>query len=389
LCYIDSVILRDRDASTAWTTQSDGTLEERVYYCQNWRGDVSVLLTEAGTVLEWVKYLAYGRQFGLPGGDLDGNGHSNVDDASELVNLMGTGGYRITADVNLDGDADADDLDVFTWGSMGWGTLSLVGNRFGYAGYHHAPELAGTVWDARHRRLHSVLGVWDRHDRLGYIDGMNLYQYVRGMAMVGVDPTGLAAGCGLAFGTNLFTGVPEAICGHPEPRWRRRCRIVGITITAAGAVVCYACPPVGVVVCVAGAGITAIPDVVDEVNDLRGPPMPVVGACCLSDGSCGLTTRALCTGPNNPGGVYHGDHTTCTSPFVWCRQPLPSQCECCEGLRRFPKAPCDCDALAAENIAHCLQCSPEEQFACMIEAVNIYNRCSAACRGPVINPGSQ
>jgi RHS repeat-associated protein len=192
-------------------------------------GDVSVLLTDTGTVLEWVKYLAYGRQFGHPGGDLDGNGHSNVDDATELVNLMGTGGYRITADVNLDGDADADDLDFFTWGSMGWGTLSLVGNRFGYAGYQHAPELAGTVWEARNRWLDSVTGVWSRRDPLGYVDGMNLYQYVRGMALVWVDPTGAiavpcasATGCGggvstvSSLGLTHATALPPGQMGPPE-----------------------------------------------------------------------------------------------------------------------------------------------------------------------------
>ncbi|MDQ7013773.1 MAG: hypothetical protein Q9O74_07750 [Planctomycetota bacterium] len=27
------MILRDRDANTAWESQADGTLEERVYYC--------------------------------------------------------------------------------------------------------------------------------------------------------------------------------------------------------------------------------------------------------------------------------------------------------------------------------------------------------------------
>jgi hypothetical protein len=43
----------------------------------------------------------------------------------------------------------------------------------------------------RNRWLDSVTGVWNRRDPLGYIDGMNLYQYVRGMALVGVDPTGL------------------------------------------------------------------------------------------------------------------------------------------------------------------------------------------------------
>jgi RHS repeat-associated protein len=111
------------------------------------------------------------------------------------MNLISVGGYRVAADLNLDGKANAADLSSFSWGSMGWGTLSLVGNRFGYAGYHHAPELAGTKWEARNRWLDSVTGVWNRRDPLGYVDGMSLYQYVRGMAIVGVDPMGLAAAC--------------------------------------------------------------------------------------------------------------------------------------------------------------------------------------------------
>jgi hypothetical protein len=38
--YSDSVVLRDRGANTDWVDESDGTLEERRYYCQNWRHDV-------------------------------------------------------------------------------------------------------------------------------------------------------------------------------------------------------------------------------------------------------------------------------------------------------------------------------------------------------------
>ena len=42
--YIDLVICRDRDANTAWTSASDGVLEERMYLCQNWRADVSAIV---------------------------------------------------------------------------------------------------------------------------------------------------------------------------------------------------------------------------------------------------------------------------------------------------------------------------------------------------------
>ena len=72
--YIDLVVLRDRDINSGWTSAADGTLEERIYYCQNWRADVSALVTDAGQMLEWVKYSAYGVPFGLPGGDADSDG---------------------------------------------------------------------------------------------------------------------------------------------------------------------------------------------------------------------------------------------------------------------------------------------------------------------------
>ena len=62
------MILRDKDANTAWSAASDGVLEERIYSCHNWRGDLSVVITDAGKMVEWVKYSAYGIPFGLPKG---------------------------------------------------------------------------------------------------------------------------------------------------------------------------------------------------------------------------------------------------------------------------------------------------------------------------------
>ncbi|MBL1217952.1 MAG: IS4/IS5 family transposase [Planctomycetes bacterium] len=63
--YIDSVILRDKDASTGWTSQADA-LDEVRYYCQNWRADVSSIVTSGGYMVEWIKYSPYGIPFGLP-----------------------------------------------------------------------------------------------------------------------------------------------------------------------------------------------------------------------------------------------------------------------------------------------------------------------------------
>jgi hypothetical protein len=59
---------RDRDANTAWATAPDGTLEERVYVCQNWRADVVALLDDTGARVERARYSSYGVPFGIPQG---------------------------------------------------------------------------------------------------------------------------------------------------------------------------------------------------------------------------------------------------------------------------------------------------------------------------------
>jgi YD repeat-containing protein len=79
--YIDSVILRDRNVSG-----DTDDLEERRYVCQNWRADVSAIVTDTGKMVEWVKYSAYGVAFGIPVGDTDGDGDW---DATDNTNLSG------------------------------------------------------------------------------------------------------------------------------------------------------------------------------------------------------------------------------------------------------------------------------------------------------------
>src|SRR5690606_19124359 len=67
--YIDDVILRDKDANSPWRGEADGTLEERIYYCQNWRHDVVALIDSSGGQIEQTRYSSYGIPFGLPAGD--------------------------------------------------------------------------------------------------------------------------------------------------------------------------------------------------------------------------------------------------------------------------------------------------------------------------------
>jgi hypothetical protein len=58
------VILRDKDLVNGWSGTSDGVLEDRVDFCQNWRQDVALTLDSGGTIGDSVKYRAYGSPFG-------------------------------------------------------------------------------------------------------------------------------------------------------------------------------------------------------------------------------------------------------------------------------------------------------------------------------------
>jgi RHS repeat-associated protein len=186
--YIDHVVLRDRDATNGWAGATDGTLEERVYYCQNWRADVVALIDGAGGLLEWVKYSAYGVPFGLPAKDADSDGdYDSVDDTV----ISGWGAYDVRGDVNLDGVIDGGD--TATSQALGRGALSSngVGNRKGYAGYEADAKLAGAKWHVRHRVLCSTNGYWLSMDPLEYVDGPNRLQYCGSLPLAATDSSGL------------------------------------------------------------------------------------------------------------------------------------------------------------------------------------------------------
>jgi YD repeat-containing protein len=87
--YIDQVVMRERDANTNWHASSDGSLEERLYYCQNWRHDVVALVTAAGALKERVRYSSYGIPFGIPLGDCDSDGDVDSADTAILLGAWG------------------------------------------------------------------------------------------------------------------------------------------------------------------------------------------------------------------------------------------------------------------------------------------------------------
>ncbi len=186
--YIDHVVLRDRDATNGWAGAADGTLEERVYYCQNWRADVVALIDGSGGMLEWVKYSAYGVPFGLPAKDADSDGdYDSADDTA----ISGWGAYDVRGDVNLDGLVDGGDTATLQALGRGMLTSSDVNNRIGYAGYVVNSEVTEAMWHARHRIIAADIGRWLSRDPIGYSDSVSLTEAMKSNAASKVDSTGL------------------------------------------------------------------------------------------------------------------------------------------------------------------------------------------------------
>ena len=150
--YIDELILRDRD------TDGNGSLEERIFYCQNWRHDVVALVDDASEQVEMVRYSAYGVPFGLPAGDVDSDG--DCEGASEI---QGLGSYDVRGDLDLDGDVDSVDEGLATVQTGGRGVLSLAGSKHGHSGVNHTH--GATVDRRRWRDLD--LGEWLLRDSGG------------------------------------------------------------------------------------------------------------------------------------------------------------------------------------------------------------------------------
>jgi RHS repeat-associated protein len=212
--YIDLVVLRDKDYNTAWTTASDGVLEQRNYYCQNWRADVVAITDSGGQPIEFIHYSAYGVPSSYALADLDHNGTINgtgagTDYADWFSIEAGSGA---SADIDFDGSVGtSNDDDAFfasyndaSTGGVGALSRSKTANRIGYAGYQWDPVIAGS--HVRHRVYRAELGRWLSRDPAGY--GRNqpsLSAYVADAPLLWVDSTGLCAECSLTSGARRTT----------------------------------------------------------------------------------------------------------------------------------------------------------------------------------------
>lgn len=134
LRYIDDLILREHSDS--------GTLDQRLYCLQDANWNTTAITDTNGTVQERYAYSAYGTPVFL------------------------TPMYAPRTESNFD-----------------WILL--------YAGYRWSEGLQ--LFGVRNREYNPKIGTWLQPDRIGYIDGPNLYQYVLSNPCTSLDPFGLFA----------------------------------------------------------------------------------------------------------------------------------------------------------------------------------------------------
>ncbi len=188
---------------------ADDTLDERHDSAQNWRADVSAVLTDTGKLVEFTKYTAYGLPWGLPAGDLNADGQITAGTDQALAEDLDTNNtYDVRADIDLDGDVDTADVTAIAnlvGTQLGRGKLSRldVDSRKGYAGYENTGGAIGELWHVRHRVLHTGLGRWIQRDPAGYVDGANLAGYTRSNPVRYGDPRGLLKSASLCEDASL------------------------------------------------------------------------------------------------------------------------------------------------------------------------------------------
>jgi len=148
--YIDAPVCRDKDVDddedcteTDWNTGDDP--DEHLYYCQDANFNTTALVERSdGTVVERYVYDPYGK-----------------------VTIY-----------------DDDWSDTVTWANS-------KKNACLYCGYRYDHETR--LYHVRHRSYHPTLGRWMQRDRIGYADGMSLYEYVRSSPIPRRDGMGLSS----------------------------------------------------------------------------------------------------------------------------------------------------------------------------------------------------
>jgi len=184
--------------------------EEYLYYLKDLLGSVTALANSNGTVVERYVYDPYGKTAIINPrktfGDVDEDGDADLADFATFQCCFSGAGTPHEAgcdlfDSDFDSDVDLDDYNAFLTVLSGehWPMRldrSAFGNPFMWTGQRY--DAAVVLYHFLYRSCSPDLGRWLERDPLtslprtmdGYQDGMNIYQYVRSMPSVAVDPDG-------------------------------------------------------------------------------------------------------------------------------------------------------------------------------------------------------
>jgi RHS repeat-associated protein len=192
-------------------------------------------------VIEQVEYDPYGRVRRTALGDFDHDGA--IATADIFANLAAFNAPSPAADHDWSGTVAVADIFAFHahWfaaDATPRDQLSSSGNDnpIGYCGYYHDRETVGIMgerngglYQVRHRVYDPHAGRWLQRDPAGFVDGMNLYEYVAGRAALATDPTGEVGIIGAAVG-----GLVGGVVGGLVAIWTGDSVLTGIVGGAAG-----------------------------------------------------------------------------------------------------------------------------------------------------------
>ena len=154
-------------------------------------------------MIDRIAYSPYGEATRTLRSDVNGDGFVNQSDYTGVIRprngaAIGTATYIVEADLDRNGVINQLDYDICIAddgksSSGGVGEAGLfsrgVRNSVGYCGYIFNEDSG--LYTVRFRTYSPTLGRWLERDPAGYVDGMGLYEYVRGGPITAVDPTGL------------------------------------------------------------------------------------------------------------------------------------------------------------------------------------------------------
>jgi RHS repeat-associated protein len=193
--YIDDIVAHRVNSDL------DDEIDDSRYHLTDAQFSTVAVMGTASKIFERVSYSPYGVARHHWPGDVDGDGDQDNDDRLAINSALGTSiddaGYIANADLNRDGEIDNADKVLAGQGfppvnktALAAGELSglSIGNQIGFDGYTlNTESLLNCI---RTRDYDPMLSRWLDRDKMGIVDGINLFTYCNANPVRYTDPTG-------------------------------------------------------------------------------------------------------------------------------------------------------------------------------------------------------